>query len=523
MRQEELLLNDVRTPMLRSLIRKEHVKMIEEEIAAVELFLRQHPGRNKIGLAHQTPEQFVWRSYALHRDLIQSWGGWSADGASTAFSDKTHEALRKELAHDIFNEFYRQYTRFRDLSSTEQQASNLAFEQTCHYKQGEVVCMRRWYLGDGILQQKTLPPIHPDVARESKRPSFERSEYYIVIPRQRKTSAPLKIKVRAGQRIAPVVLRALEEAGCLVRDDLRALWSRLFERLGSEIWSNTTFPLETTFTCRPLAFLLLGSYGEKTCYTPTKERDTARYFLAADVPNSFVLKVKRFSNKEGAMARAWGVAEYGRFAAITNFYLLTSERLLGPLTPVVGELFGLGEHPYVRNELAFSAMAAGAYVNSDTQVFFPKKSHESTEAVRHIMKARFKHCADYGLYGNYGAGPMGVDAKGVPYPHCLDEESFPYGEHPTWLWPYFDAYLERLTREQLLATYGRATAPDPVPPKASRLRPHPVTAQTTAHININDLYANLQFGTAGVHPTNAAWVQNPDGPPAGGAQIENQY
>jgi len=466
--EEEVVNVDATQPLLLdTLVPLKHREMVDKEIADCSEYISKHPSRARFTLS---PKRFVERSYVLHRQLIERWGGWEQDGEETPWSGNETErtAVYNAVVADMVAEFERQYIRLPSMSPRERASCSIFLRVIPKTLIGTTEAKR--FAGahygtvslTALLAHKTILSNYDDDFSLTHRSSWDRYSIQacersgialhteLVIWDKDNMRVLAKQTVRAGQRVSPAIVRLLTKLKLLERDDIRTLWSRLFERLGDEVWANKTLTLRTTFTCRPLAFLLLGSYGEKTCYTAGKERDGSRAFLAADVPNSFVLKVKRFAGKEGAAGRAWGIAQPGEFAVLTNFYLMSAGTLIRSLTPIVGKMFGLTNKPSV--EAASSALGnlgRGAYINADGHAFYhPEPASKLTKQdIRYRIADLCGHCATYGFLTDQGVGPTRQDSYGYTHAGVAKRRPVWYTNHPN-VWPYPDALLWRLTLEQ---------------------------------------------------------------------------
>lgn len=140
-------------------------------------------------------------------------------------------------------------------------------------------------------------------------------------PRWSPAAELLTTRVRKGQAVSKAVLADLKRRFGK-EDPYVKEWEGFFERLG-HAWAAGT-PLLSSVTCSPLAFFLLGHYGENTCYRTDGEHEHSKMNLA-QMPGSVVLlffETGMERTQKNVKGRMWGfLGEQG--TVLTNRYRMS--------------------------------------------------------------------------------------------------------------------------------------------------------------------------------------------------------
>lgn len=455
-----------------STLKSSQIKEMLESETATLVKLKKEFGKANARLRVPIPE-FVERSFMLHRNLIERWGGWRYQGAEVLVED---QSFLRQVAGQEFTSFVRSV----------QQAVR---EKTLPAIWGEVNqgfsisagCVNFTLNYTHLLSAKTLLPMYgQDDGRGHIR--YEKldanAEYKLPIVQRFQRNAfgeptgrlnPIVAKVRVEQRISAAVMRALEEAEA--PPVLVALYEKLFQRLGEQVWGAQATPIRCTLSCAPSSFLRLGEYGENSCYHNGGGADYSKFWLASDCADSFVALFHRMKpRKEGApvveaatpepppvetsvSGRAWGIACPTRGAVVSNFYMLPSNMVMGALKQTLMDgldIQNAEQWPYGdrKHDARWHGELTGAmYVNPDT-VLVADKSETKRKLFDHYLCAVIAMGKYYGFHGHAGHGPQFIRLEGsksawdvVGPPRMMRKYSM--------LWPYKDANLRTLLAKSI--------------------------------------------------------------------------
>lgn len=413
--------------------------MIEHQVKACEAFLH----RTSPDLAIKLPiADFVTRVFTLHRRLIERWNGaWYYHTKPVLVEDTSYSF---KVATQCWNSFIRRTAHIVEGWRLSFQIAN-NWEATIGYSLA---------LSSKVFERKYLSPFGDIIEISTQRQYLLRLGYKRN-SEGRQLGDPIVAPIRVGQRIGPVAIRALRNAG--VPKELLREWENLFQNLGELAWVGKKVPIACTMSCAPVSFLRLGHYGESSCYKNGGGADYSKLWLAADCPDSFVLLFHR--GKESiavkrtlpikVSGRGWGIGALERGAFVSNFYLLSKELVALAVKRAIGDALGVRNPEWVEAPLGSIADTfanySSLYLNDDRQLITEAQSQAKLKMLQYYLKQVIRHASKYGLYSFHGGGPQDMMeySRNRPSGYSLKRISY---EIPI-LWPYKDATTQRLTAD----------------------------------------------------------------------------
>lgn len=414
-------------------------------------------------------EELVIRALRLHRHLIALWGGWrSAPSLTQALSKGSASPIVTEMLHnlqtafnDMPNNFY--YSRNFRLDFVDEGGAPLTFLNSQQQRAGSAKLLTEKHLRFLPGASKTQKLVWPDCTTRGG------NNY--------------STKVREGDRVQVVIERVLKRIISDCRKDpslfdteskadaiiatFEREYSKLFQALAETVWSSKRRQGVMQLSCAPSDFLRLGHYGENSsCYQDGHDYEHAKWYLAFDVPDSFVLALnesaKKDSSEEDSLftkgskvkARSFGVAVPGKGAFISNFYLLSAEQVLyvaaTPLLRVLGIPMQHGVAEYHDSTIAHNgakeAHSLGAfYVNGDNYCVYPSNTDKSAiNELERALATSFAFPAYYGRFTLRANGPVFVAVTHRNRPSRLGIAGLSCGKYDAYmqLWSYKDFDLE---------------------------------------------------------------------------------
>lgn len=449
------------------------------EVEACKRALPPAPGKPKTPM--RVPlEDFVKKSFMLHRRLFQRWNGWRFQGEIFLTDDRVSAEI---VAQEEWNSFTRQI-------------QNLLRDKVIKPAEGEGVNLysvtpSRTLYAHQILSQKNFATSYPAgvdaVAGQLHTELDPEKEHKIFIGRCASGAnqygpclKEMYVPIRVGQRVSAAVMRCLTENE--VSQPLLATWEKLFQRLGELAWGSQKTAVQTTLSVAPSSFIRLGTLGENSCYRHGGEGEYSKYWLAGDCPDSFVALFRRvpmsapvvkIADKEDVQlpqwgtqgvgipqrspapspvcARAWGIAWPEHGAMVSNFYQLPREMLMPSLLKTVRQALDIGEdelqatmpkmdvdgyNPWNRLMHGYGCV----YLNKDVHLLYGKGGDkELTEYLKHVVK----HAGTYGFYSRKGFGPTFLQINNNVYRVAGQPDSEPNAA----IWPYSDVNLKEMAEK----------------------------------------------------------------------------
>jgi len=412
-------------------------QLVAEEIKRCETFLTKYPGL-------KTPPRmpvktFVQRCAHMHRQLLEMWEGWEHQGPVTLIEDPT---AAKRAAKTVYDKFVAAINTV--LCKNGYEAGGFAAYGPRQF----IVDMHIGADGVGAVAQaqnalcaKTIQENYDGYKLPSKGVYVTAGQYVERETRSgREVRKYIKIKARVGQRIAPLIMEALEDAGITKQwPDISEVYEKLFVQLGESVWVGQQVPVAVTLTARPSAFLSLGHYegiDAGSCYRNAGLHDSSKLFLAADLPDSFVMltyrgtaadeggkKLKQAQEAGKPQGRGWGIGIPRRGCVVSNFYGLTKELVYPAVLAAVEaglnvpapEAFG-GHVISIRDH-----QNQAFYTNADC-TYLAGKTAFRTKYTEHYLREVLNYADKLGLYTRNGAGP------GRPLPELELPKVWPYPE-----------------------------------------------------------------------------------------------
>lgn len=404
-------------------------KLLASETKRVKLWQGSRTVPSLAGYIQKlSPEDFVKRTYALHETLVERWGGWSFHGplGEIAISEET----KQERAAELWQELQREFNR----AVCGEHAEGLKFgNDDSLYAQISLPAWGDLATGAAVFRDKNLKTTsRPDLASRQVvltvgfyRRELTKEEIEKLHKQSKYTSGwehvQIKTNCRAGERVTAAVFRAIEETKA--PKDWKTLFEKFFQRCGEQLWNAGKISLACSVSCSPLAFLRLGHYGEKSCFANGKQHSAAKFWLAADMPDTFVVvaytprskdgKVtvsQRTGNRLGKVAgRAWGMLlSPGDAAYVTNFYMLGFEQLEPQIKALLQDALGIApEARFVGvgkilegwKQLYHALTTKAVYLNPDGVVL--TTDNKISVQCRDIAE----YASLFGLHTNAGHGP----------------------------------------------------------------------------------------------------------------------
>jgi len=458
----------------KSVAHKMHSREIEEMLAietrCVSGLLRRARKTAMHSLGHHdtrlqlTAQEFVERSYSLHRNLVKAWGGWHYHAAPIVVNDPDFHVDALSEVWSQWHDDLRSARSCSDLTYTDYQV--LGGLNTLRTKRGMPLSYAA--LSERLLSKSRVQEAY---ARAFERDLPPKEPLYISL-------GPESIPIRVGQRVAAVVLRAVRErvkAGKL-SPVCFGLVDSLFQRLGERVWTHKKQSLAITLTCAPSAFLMLGHYGEKSCLQHGGGSAYSKYWLAADCPDSFVmlgyrvhegdlLTVSRRTGRRRGLpsARAWGIARLADCVYFSNFYLLEDHVVLPTMKLALPAAFGVkgkaeGNNFQIDRISRVLVNGPCVYLNDDGPLFVGVDASQATvDDLVNILS----HSSHFGLFGHHGRGPARRGRYGPLYPATRPK-----------CWPYPDISMVRQARLFLPRVTSQKALQDDEAPGVVNEDPH---------------------------------------------------
>jgi hypothetical protein len=406
-------------------------KLVAEEVTRCEKWLAS---TTAIKTSPRMPlKKFVERCGALHAHLLDLWGDWQFQGPVAYIADsglqlslaqREHSQLIADLGQVITNTFDHPGNWLVDLCFFNKKVGT----RITDYK---------------VCAFKTIPTHLRDIGYNYDM-TIEEGKMMLRIGRYSTTTRGGNMKeviieapIRVGQRFAAAMTEAIEQIPEKY-GPIRKAYERFLQRLGESVWSGKEKPTIATLTCRPSAFLKLGHYDgvdPQSCYKNSGQHDSSKLFLAADIPDSFVIltwrggagedeKIRK-QQDEGSKphGRGWGIAVPERGTVVSNFYGLTKDNVYVAVLAAVEhglrvnkpKEFG-AKSIKIRDgqNQAFYTNADCTYLASDTS--FHQKY------VEHYLDEILNYSDKLGLYTRTGQGPV------RPLPKLKRPSEWPYPE-----------------------------------------------------------------------------------------------
>lgn len=423
---------------------------------------------------------FVERSLLLHRNLIERWGGcvWTGHGMNSS----------GEVSNDVDYRYAEAAAVWRELRAQDPHAVLEVYN-----KVGDGIYGRpQGFLLDKLLDEHKL--------------------YNVDTLYGRVAGISGKIPARNGQRISSLIGRLV--AHIRAENDLKnnaeyrrcaEAWEDMLKKLGERVWASRVTPVALKLSVRPSHFLSLGNLNEGgSCYANGHQHDSSKVYLAADVPDSFVVLIYRgrgnieeMNHAEYApQGRAWGIAVPGKGAVFTNFYRVGKALVVQNILEACEKALGIASpKPFKADALAVRNHNAAFYTNADVTYYAPEGGTKGPEVSAYLLDV-LGYSQVAGKFTNNGAGPAplpGLRARDVrelrqvlandgfgnivPVPNPQYDPNFkppPPPEQPKpkppKLWPYkdFDLMLGPMKADQLNL---KDIKQEPEPKKPLRDRP----------------------------------------------------
>lgn len=415
-------------------------------------------------------EDFVQRSYMLHRNLFERWKGWRFRGEPFVVEDTSYA---ETVAKEEWSAFLRQLGNLRRDGQINEYETRAACQIATSYAilaphqiLAQKTLAAKYYMQDDGLHGQLHADLDPKADHQLYLGSTHgAANQYGRYPKD------IIARIKVGQRVSASIMRALEELD--VSPHLKAAWEKLLQRLGELAWGNQNTSIQTTLSIAPSSFIRLGTLGENSCYRHGGEGEYSKYWLAGDCPDSFValfhritapkVRVEEDPKYEPAQfspagpvafpvpdskapmnvaARAWGIAKPGLGALVSNFYQLPRQMLMPSLLKTLSKALGLPDsieqvpqYNAVNGTSVWQTLMANrgaVYLNRDNELVLPKNIN-ATEATRFqkYLENIINLAGCYGLYCRKGYGPSfmqvdqnfyamaavaGMDVSYWPYP-----------------------------------------------------------------------------------------------------------
>jgi hypothetical protein len=231
-------------------------------------------------------------------------------------------------------------------------------------------------------------------------------------------------------------MAALDKAGFTEKyPKLIAEYERLFQTLGEAAWQGQKIPSAATLTARPSAFLNLGhrdGIDAGSCYKNGSLHDSSKLFLAADVPDSFVLLTYR-RNDEKAMlksqvegspqGRGWGIAVPRRGTVVSNFYGLTKDVVYPAVVAAVAAGLDIPNLEILATKvIAIRDHQNSAFYTNPDCCYLAGTTAFRRKYTEHYLREVLNYADKLGLYTRNGEGPR------RPLPEIKMPKMWPYPE-----------------------------------------------------------------------------------------------
>lgn len=392
------------------------------------------------------------RCLRLHEGLVQSWGGWRMSVPAVGVRDGTLSEKEFQVVWAwLMTEgqvLGWNFTNFKGVIGRKGGGPELVLVPWSVFKSRKMAGELKEVLGGEVAGIK--------------------DEVEVVLGRVMKDGVltAVSCKIRPGQAVSGPILQAVEKVGA--SEVQMKMWTGFFQKLGEQVWGEKERFYGVTLSVAPSDFIRLGHYGEGgSCFANGGAQESSKFFLAGDVPDSFVVLYHK-AKAEGQIvpweagkpvaARAWGVGLRGIGALVSNFYLLTHATLKGVTKVALQKGLDLKGRRLVCAPSAGLKNSGGLYMNGDSEVYYSapeasKKGPPVLSLSKIVQERYFEELSRYlsvlGIFSRTGRGPQLLVSGGG--------FTMPTAKAPA-RWPYPGLDLREMTEKDLKDNWSQRLA-----------------------------------------------------------------